>query len=366
MKPPMDADNRKQDLWFLISGFGLVLVNLKLATRNSKLRQESSHISILARHATLAALLGVAGMAAAQTPYPAKPIRFVVPFPAGGPLDIVARSLGQELNKSWGQPVIVDNRPGAGGNIGADFVAKSPADGYTILMGAVSTHAINVTLYRKLPYDPIRDFAPITLVTSVPNVLVLHPSLPAKNVKELIALARAKPGQLNFASGSTGSAGHLAGELFKSMAGVDMTHVPYKGAAPAVIDLLGGHVSLMFDNMASALPNIKAGRVRALAVTTLKHSPLLPQLPTISESGLRGFDISTWFGVLAPGGTPPDIVARLNTEIVRILHTPDMQDRLAALGAEAVGNRPDEFAAFIKAEIAKYARVIRASGAKAD
>ena len=232
----------------------------------------------------LAMLLGFASAAAAQTtPYPAKPIRFVVPFPAGGPLDLVARSIGQELSRSWGQPVIVDNRPGAGGNIGADLVAKAPADGYTILMGAVSTHAINVTLYSKLPYDPIKDFAPITLVTSVPNVLVLHPSVPAQNVKELIALAKAKPGQLNFASGSTGSAGHLAGELFKTMAGVDMVHIPYKGAAPAVVDLLAGHVSLMFDNLSSALPNIKAGRVRAIAVTTLKRSPLLPALPTISE-----------------------------------------------------------------------------------
>ena len=342
------------------------MVNFKLETRNSKLRPESRRISTLAPHATLAILFGVACAAAAQTPYPAKPVRFVVPFPAGGPLDIVARAIGQELSKSWGQPVIIDNRPGAGGNIGADLVAKAPADGYTILMGAVSTHAINVSLYNKLPYDPIRDFAPVTLITSVPNVLVVHPSVPVKNVQELIALAKARPGQLNFASGSTGSAGHLAGELFKSMAGVDMTHIPYKGAAPDVIDLMAGQVSLMFDNMASALPYIKAGRVRALAVTTLKRSPLLPQLPTISEVGLRGFDISTWFGIFAPAGTPPDVVAKLNTEIVRILHTPEMKERLAALGAEPIGNKPDEFSAFIKAEIPKYAKVIKASGAKAD
>lgn len=320
--------------------------------------------------AALAALIAytaiAAGTATAQPNYPAKAIRFVVPFPAGGPLDIVARTIGQELNKSWNQPVIIDNRPGAGGNIGADFVAKSPADGYTILMGAVSTHAINVTLYSKLPYDPIKDFAPVTLITSVPNVLVLHPSVPAQNVRELIALAKARPGQLNFASGSTGSAGHLAGELFKSMAGVDMAHIPYKGAAPAVIDLLGGHVSLMFDNLASALPNIKAARVRALAVTTLQRSPLLPQLPTISEAGLRGFDISTWFGIFAPAGTPPDIVAKLHGEIVRVLHAPETRERLATLGAEPVGNKPDEFAAFIKTEIPKYAKIIKASGAKAD
>ena len=314
----------------------------------------------------MAALVACAGTASAQSTYPAKAIRYVVPFPAGGPLDIVARALGQELNKSWNQPIIIDNRPGAGGNIGADLVAKAPADGYTILMGAVSTHAINVTLYSKLPYDPVRDFAPVTLITSVPNVLVVHPSVPAISVKELIALAKAKPGQLNFASGSTGSAGHLAGELFKTMAGVNMVHIPYKGAAPAVVDLLGGHVSLMFDNMSSALPNIKSGRVRALAVTTLKRSPLLPQLPTISEAGLRGFDISTWFGIFAPAGTPPDIVARLNTETVRILNTREMKERLLALGAEPAGNKPDEFAAFVRLEIQKYARVVKASGATAD
>ena len=317
--------------------------------------------------AALAALFVLAaGAAVAQANYPAKAIRYVVPFPAGGPLDIVARALGQDLTRSWNQPVIIDNRPGAGGNIGADLVAKAPPDGYTILMGAVSTHAINVTLYSKLPYDPIKDFAPVTLITSVPNVLVMHPSLPVKNVKDLIALAKARPGQLNFASGSTGSAGHLAGELFDSMAGVQMTHIPYKGAAPAVIDLIAGHVSLMFDNLASALPNIKSARVRALAVTTLKRSPLLPALPTISESGLRGFDVSTWFGIFAPAGTPPDIVAKLNAEIVRILHTPEMRERLAALGAEPIGNKPDEFAAFIKSEIQKYAKVVKASGAKAD
>jgi tripartite-type tricarboxylate transporter receptor subunit TctC len=317
--------------------------------------------------AALAALFVLAaGAAVAQANYPAKAIRYIVPFPAGGPLDIVARAIGQELTKSWGQPVIVDNRPGAGGNIGADIVAKAPPDGYTILMGAVSTHAINVTLYRKLPYDPIKDFAPVTLITSVPNVLVVHPSLPVRNVKDLIALAKARPGQLNFASGSTGSAGHLAGELFDSMAGVQMTHIPYKGAAPAVIDLIAGHVSLMFDNLSSALPNIKAARVRAIAVTTLKRSPLLPDVVTISESGLRGFDVSTWFGIFAPARTPPDIVAKLNGEIVRVLHTRDMRERLALLGAEPIGNQPDEFAAFIKTEIPKYAQVIKASGAKAD
>ena len=323
-------------------------------------------MKLFARGTCLLLLSLAAAIGCAQQAYPTKTIRYVVPFPAGGPLDIVARALGQELTRSLGQPVIIDNRPGAGGNIGAEFVAKSPPDGHTILMGAVSTHAINVTLYSKLPYDPIRDFAPITLITSVPNVLVVHPSIPARNVQELISVARAHPGQLNFASGSTGSAGHLAGELFKTMAHVDMVHIPYKGAAPAVVDLIGGHVSLMFDNLASALPNIKAGRVRALAVTTLKRSPMIPELPTISESGLRGFDVSTWFGIFAPAGTPNEIVNRLHTEIVRVLRTHDMKERLAILGAEPVGNRPEEFAAFVKAEIPKYAQVIRASGARAD
>lgn len=317
------------------------------------------------RHLFAAALAAMPLPAAAQS-YPAKAIRYVVPFPAGGPLDIVARALGQELNRSWGQPVIIDNRPGAGGNIGAELVARSPADGYTILMGAVSTHAINVTLYGKLPYDPLRDFAPVTLITSVPNVLVVHPAVPARNVRELIALAKSRPGQLNFASGSTGSAGHLAGELFKTTAGVDMTHIPYKGAAPAVVDLLAGHVSLMFDNLASALPNIKAQRVRALAVTTLRRSPFLPQLPTISESGLKGFDIGTWFGIFAPAGTPPEIVERLNAEITRILGTPAMKERLAGLGAEPQPDTPAQFAAYVKSEMTKYAAIIRQSGAKVE
>ena len=316
--------------------------------------------------AALATLLSYAGVAAAQTAYPTKAIRYVVPFPAGGPLDIVARAIGQDLSKSWNQPVIIDNRPGAGGNIGADAVAKSAPDGYTILMGAVSTHAINVSLYRKLPFDPVKDFAPVTLITQVPNVLIVHPSVPARSVKDLIALAKSRPGQLAFASGSTGSAGHLAGELFKTMAGIDMVHVPYKGAAPASIDLIAGHVSLMFDNLASALPNIDAARVRPLALTTIKRSALVPALPTISEQGLRDFDISTWFGILAPAATPAEIITRLNAEVVRILHTASMKERLAALGAEPVGDKPDEFAAFIKSEIPEYAKIIKASGATAD
>jgi tripartite-type tricarboxylate transporter receptor subunit TctC len=302
----------------------------------------------------------------AAAAYPSKPIRYVVPYPPGGPLDIVARVLGQKLAERWGQAVIVDNRAGAGGNIGVDLVAKAPADGYTIVMGAVATHAINVHLYAKLPFDPIRDFAPVVLITQVPNILVVNPQVAARSVKELIALAKAKPGSLNFGSGSTGSAGHLAGELFKTTAGVDMVHVPYKGAAPAVADLLAGQVQIMFDNLSSALPNVKSGRLRALAVTTAKRSPQVPDLPTIAEAGLPGFDVSTWFGIFAPAATPRPVVAKLNRELVATLGLPEVRERLAQLGAEPAPNTPEEFAAFVRAELAKYGKVVKASGARVD
>jgi len=298
--------------------------------------------------------------------YPTKPIRFVVPYPAGGPLDAVARLLGQKVAESTGQPVIVENKAGAGGNIGADAVAKAPPDGYTILMGAVATHAINPTLYSSIPYDPVRDFIPVTQVASTPNVLVVNPSVPANNVREFIAYAKTHPGKLNFGSGSTGSAGHLAGELFGAMAGVQMTHVPYKGAAPAMNDLIGGQIQLMFDNLASSLGQVRAGRVRALAVTTARRTALAPELPTIAESGLPGFDISTWFGIFVPARTPREIVERLHSEFTRALAMPEVRDKMLALGAEPVGNRADEFAAYIHAEAEKYARVIKASGARAD
>ena len=298
--------------------------------------------------------------------YPSKPIRFVVPYPAGGPLDTVARLLGQKVSESTKQPVVVDNKPGAGGNIGADSVAKSAPDGYTILMGAVATHAINPTLYASMPYDAQKDFIPVTQVASTPNVLVVNPSIPAGNVREFIAYAKANPGKLNFGSGSTGSAGHLAGELFKAMAGVDMTHVPYKGAAPAMNDLIGGQIQLMFDNLASSLGQVKAGRIKALAVTTAKRTSLAPELPTIAESGLPGFDISTWFGIFVPAGTPREVVERLHAEFTRALALPDVRERMLSLGAEPVGNTPAEFAAYIRGEADKYARVIKASGAKVD
>jgi tripartite-type tricarboxylate transporter receptor subunit TctC len=307
----------------------------------------------------------LANDAAAQA-YPSKPIRFVVPYPPGGPLDTVARLTAQKVSEAVKQPVIADNKPGAGGNIGADIVAKSPADGYTILMGAVATHAINPALYASIPYDPVRDFAPVTQLASTPNILIVHPSIPASNVREFIAYAKANPGKLNFGSGSAGSAGHLAGELFKTMAGIEMTHVPYKGAAPAMQDLVGGQIQLMFDNLASALGQVRAGKVKGLAVTTAKRTSLAPDLPTIAESGLPGFDINTWFGVFVPAGTPPDVVDRLHAEFTRALAAPDVREKMLNLGAEPVGSRPEEFAAYIKQEAQKYARVIKASGAKAD
>jgi tripartite-type tricarboxylate transporter receptor subunit TctC len=321
-------------------------------------------ILAVAAVATIAAAAS-SGPAAAQA-WPAKPIRFVVPFPPGGPLDISARLLAPRMAETWGQPVLVDNRPGAGGSVGAALVAKAAPDGYTLLMGALSTHAVNPSLLARIDYDPIRDFAPITMVSIVPNVLVVHPAVKAESVKELIALARAQPGRLTFGSGGSGSGGHLAGELLRSLAKLDITHVPYKGAAPAVTDLLGGQITMMFDNLASALPNIRAGKVRALAVTTAQRSGFLPEAPTMAEAGVPGFDISTWFGVFAPAGTPREVIGRLHRELVRILALAEVRERLAGLGAEPVGNTPDQFLAFIRSEIAKYARLIREAGIKAD
>jgi tripartite-type tricarboxylate transporter receptor subunit TctC len=302
----------------------------------------------------------------AEQAYPSKPIRLVVPFPAGGSLDAVARAIGQKLTEAWGQPVVIDNRPGAGGNIGADLVAKSAPDGYTILEGALSTHAVNVSLYAKMPYDPIKDFAPITLVAVTPNVLVLNASFPVNSVPELLAYARANPGKLSFGSGSNGSAGHLAGELFKTEAGVDMVHIPYKGGAPALQALLAGDTQLMFDTPANSAAQLKAGKLKALAVTTARRSSLMPELPTLSETGLPGFDIYTWWGFMAPAGTPKEIVAKWNAEVTRILKSPEMAAFFAQQGAEPAPDSPEQFAALIKSEIAKYAKIVKQSGAKVD
>jgi len=298
--------------------------------------------------------------------YPNKPIRLVVPFPPGGSLDVVARAVGAKLSEAWGQPVVIDNRPGAGGNIGADLVAKSPPDGYTILEGALSTHAVNVTLYGKLPYDPIKDFAPISLVAITPNVLVLNPAAPFNTVPELIAYAKANPGKLSFGSGSNGSAGHLAGELFKTDAHIDMVHIPYKGGAPALQALLAGDTQLMFDNLANSMQQVKAGKLKAIAVTTAKRSALVPELPTLSETGVPGFDIYTWWGFMAPAGTPKEIIAKWNTEVTRILNTPEMKAFFAQQGAEPAPTTPEQFEVLIKSEITKYTKIIKESGAKVD
>jgi len=314
--------------------------------------------------ATLAILTPHA--AAAADAYPARSIRFVVAFPPGGGTDIIARSIAQKLAERLAQQVLVDNRPGAGGNIGTDIVAKSAPDGYTMLMGSAGPLAINASLFASMPFDPVRDLAPVTLAASTPNVLVVHPSLKAATVKELIALARTRPGEINFASSGHGTPAHLAGELFNAMAGVKLMHVPYKGAAPALADLLGGQVQLMFSTMPPALPHVKDGKLRALAVTSLKRSRATPDLPTVDEAALPGFDANTWHGVVLPAGTPPAIIARLNREIVAILHLHDIVERLSSQGAEALGSTPEEFAAYIRSETLKWAKVVRDSGAKAE
>jgi tripartite-type tricarboxylate transporter receptor subunit TctC len=314
---------------------------------------------------SLAACLAICAHAAADV-YPSKPIRFVVAFPPGGGTDIIARSIAQKLAGRLAQQVVVDNRPGAGGNIGTDIVAKSAPDGYTMLMGSAGPLAINASLFATLPFDPQRDLAPVTLAASTPNVLVVHPSLKATTVTELIAVAKANPGRINFASSGFGTPAQLAGELFNSMAGVKLVHVPYKGAAPALADLLGGQVQLMFSTMPPALPHVKDGTLRALAVTSLKRSAAAPGLPTLAEAGLPGFEANTWHGVVLPAGVQGEIVARLNREIVAILHLPDVVKRLESQGSEPVGSTPEEFADYIRSETVKWARVVRESGAKAE
>ncbi|MEP7064325.1 MAG: tripartite tricarboxylate transporter substrate binding protein [Betaproteobacteria bacterium] len=313
-----------------------------------------------------ATLCAAAGPAAAADAFPSHTARLVVPFPAGGSLDIIGREIAQKLTEAWGQSVIVENKPGAGGNIGADFVAKSAPDGYTVVMGALSTHAVNPTLYPSMPYDAVKDFAPISMVAITPNVLVVSAKSPINSVQELVAAARASPGKLAFASGSNGSAGHLAGELFKVQTHTDIIHVPYKGAAPATQGLLAGDTQFMFDNLANAMAQVKGGTLKALAVTTARRSALAPDLPTMTEAGLPGFDISTWFGLMAPAGTPKDIVARWNGDLVKILNSPDLKQKLALQGAEAAPMTPEEFSAFIANEVPKYAKIIKASGARVD
>ena len=312
----------------------------------------------------LAAVLCMASGAAAQ-PYPARSLRVIAGFPPGSGADITARVIGARLSEALGQQVVVDNRPGAGSNIAAQIAAKSPADGYTLFIGTVA-NTINATLYSKLPFDFARDFAPVALTTATPNVLVVHPSVPAKTVKELVALAKSRPGQLNFASAGTGTAPHLSGELFSVMAGIKMVHIPYKGSPPAVTDLLAGEIALMFSPSSTVLPHVKTGRLRALAVTTTLRLPSLPDLPTVAESGLKGYETLTWFGFVAPVKTPPVIVTRLNAEIVKVLALPEVRNIFASQGIETLGGTPDQFASYIRDEIAKWAKAIRLSGAKAE
>jgi tripartite-type tricarboxylate transporter receptor subunit TctC len=318
----------------------------------------------IARAAVLIGLAAVAAGAQAQG-FPVKPVRVIVGFPAGSGADITARVIGARLGDALAQQVVVDNRPGAASNIAADLAAKSPPDGHTLFIGTVA-NAINATLYARLPFDFARDFAPVALTTAAPNVLVVHPSVPAKSVKELVDLARSRPGQLNFASSGTGTAPHLSGELFKAMAGVQLVHIPYKGSPPAVTDLLAGEVALMFSPSSTVLPHVKSGRLRALAVTTAARLPQYPELPTVSESGLKGYETITWFGVVAPAKTPAPVVRHLNAEIVKVLARPDVREAFTTQGIEVLGGTPEQFAAYIRREIAKWAKAIKVSGAKAD
>ncbi len=325
------------------------------------------------RRQVLAAALGasVAPFAFAQGAWPNRPVRIVVPFPPGGTTDILARALAPELARAFGQSFVVENRAGAGGNIGAEMVAKSPNDGYTFLMGTVGTHGINRALYDKLPYDPIKDFAPVSMMAGVPNVMVVNAdkarTLGIQNVKDFIRYAKANPGRLNMASSGNGTSIHLAGELFKSMTGTFMVHFPYRGSGPALLDMLSGNMDVMFDNLPSSMPHIRSGKLKALAVTSLERSVALPDVPTVEEAaGLKGFDASSWFGLLAPAGTPTDIVSRTQQEVAKALATPALKEKLAAQGAIPSGNTPAEFVRFIDAEHRKWAQVVKTSGAKVD
>lgn len=309
----------------------------------------------------------------AQTAWPNKPVRIVVPFAPGGTTDILARALAPELSKAFGQSFIVENRAGAGGNLGADLVAKSAPDGYTVLMGTVGTHGINKALYDKMPYDPVKDFVPITLVAGVPNVMAMNAEKARVNnintVQDFIQYAKRNPGRINMASSGSGTSIHLAGEMFKSMTGVFMTHIPYRGSGPALLDLVGGNIDIMFDNLPSAIPHIKAGKLKALAVTSSQRSTALPDVPTVEQAGgpaLKGYEASSWFGLLAPAHTPADIVSRIQIEVAKSLSTPAIREKLVAQGAIPGGNTPAEFAKMIDSEIAKWAGVVKASGAKVD
>ncbi len=303
--------------------------------------------------------------ACAQASYPTRSIRFIVPYPPGGPTDLMARSMSGRLSEALGQTVVVDNRAGAGGNVGAEIAAKSPPDGYTLLMGAISTHSINASLYSKLAFDPVKDFAPVTQASIIPLVINAHPSLPVANVKELIALAKKNPGQLSYGSSGNGGGTHLAGELFKLMTGTNLQHVPYKGLNPATIDVIGGNIPLVFNDLTTAIQPYKAGRIKIIGVSTPKRVPQIPEVATIDET-VPGYEAYTWFGVLVPAGTPQTIVDRLSRESMKILQSDEIKKRFAEVGAEPVGNTPQQFADFMAAETAKWAKVVKASGARVD
>lgn len=305
------------------------------------------------------------GSASAQN-FPTKPVRFVVPFAPGGSTDTLARTIGQKLSDYLGEQVVVDNRPGANGDIGMLLVARAAPDGYTLVLGYIANLGIGPSLYAKMPYDPVKDFAPITQVAGASNILVVHPSVPAKNFKEFITYTKANPGKVNFASAGVASVGHLTGELLNNLAGIDMVHVPYKGSGQAITDLVGGHVKVMISGMASTLPHVKTGKLRGLATTGAKRTPATPDLPTIAESGFPGFEASSWFGVLAPARTPRPVIARLHADIVKSLQQPEVRQRLENVGFEIVGGTPEEFAAYIQSEIRKWAKVVKASGAKPE
>lgn len=326
-----------------------------------------SAISVMAS----TALLVLANVGWAQNAWPAKPVKIVVPFAPGGTTDILARAVAPELSRAFGQTFFVENRAGAGGNLGADVVAKSPADGYTLLMGTVGTHGINKALYAKMSFDPVKDFAPITLVAGVPNVMIMNTekarAMGINNVADFIQYAKANPGKLNMASSGNGTSIHLAGELFKSMTGTFMLHFPYRGSSPALLDMLAGNMDVMFDNLPSSMPHIKSGKLKALAVTSSQRSAALPDVPTVEEAGnLKGYEASSWFGLLAPAGTPPDIIHRIQQETAKALNTPAIKEKLLAQGAIPSGNTPQEFAKLIDSEISKWAQVVKTSGAKVD
>ena len=325
---------------------------------------------IASRHAVAALIVACAVTAntpaLAADPYPSRAIRLIVPYSPGGSTDILARILGQKMTEAWSEQVIIDNRPGGGGNIGSALVAKANPDGHTLLMATNGTHAINVSMYSKMPYDAVKDFAPISLVAQVPLLLVTHPSVPAKSVSELVAYAKSRPGQVTFGSASAGSSGHLAGEMLNTYAGLKAQHVPYKGDGPALIDLIGGQITYVFPNMPAAVQHVRGGKLRSYAVTTPKRSPAMPEVPTMIESGVAGFEVIPWYGLMTAAGTPASTVAKLNAEVDRALGLPDVKERLASLGAEGLGGPPERFSRQIASDIAKYAKVVKESGARID